>query len=204
MKIQEILITEIPTYKEPSQFYKDGGKDLYKQFRNTFPNWPEQVIRDIYNQTSPGANTDIMTPIRQGVPASQAFIDYFTAKKHGRDAGTGLTTEQLKKVFLDGKWTKRILDVNPGDFTQHSRNRMIKRNFLKTPGQDEDPARVKRAQGNARGDGSNEAVTLIQTQQGLALWEGFHRTMSILALGDNGKDPTQWNKIKLQAWVVSV
>ena len=34
------------------------------------------------------------------------------------------------------------------------------------------------------------------------LLEGWHRTMAILSLGDNGeKDPTKWNKIKIKAYV---
>lgn len=201
MRIYEITITEIPTYNDPAEFYT-GGKDLYQVFRKTFPGLPEQVANDMWNQTKPGSNPDITGQIKQGVPASQAFLDYFTAKKHGRDAGTGLTTEQLKKVLLKAKWAQRILQANPGDFTEHTKNKMIKRQFGIAPG--EDPTRIKRAQSLAKGDGTNEAVTIIDTQQGYALWEGFHRTMSNLKLGDNGKDPTQWNKIKLRAWVGSI
>ena len=34
------------------------------------------------------------------------------------------------------------------------------------------------------------------------LLEGWHRTMAILSLGDNGNsDPTQWDKIKIKAYV---
>jgi|APGre2960657444_1045066.scaffolds.fasta_scaffold143631_1 hypothetical protein len=208
MKIKEVTLKEVPVYKDPGRFYQGGGKGLYQQFRQTFPHWPEQVANDIYNQTSPGTNPDIMTLIKNGTPAAQVFLDYFTAKKTGRDAGTGLTTEQLKKVFLDGKWTRKILEVNPGNFTTHTLDRMKKRNFLRTPGSDEDPARMARAQQAARATaakGSNEPVTVIKTQQGLVLWEGFHRTMSILAQGENGNpDPTKWNPVKLQAWVVEV
>ena len=208
MKIKEVTLQELPVYKEPGRFYQGGGKGLYQQFRQTFPNWPEQVANDIYNQTSPGTNPDIMSPIKNGTPPAEVFLDYFTAKKSGRDAGTGLTTEQLKKVFIDGKWTKKILQVNPKNFTAHTLERMKKRNFLRTPGPDEDPARMARAQQAALATatkGSNEPVTIIKTQQGLVLWEGFHRTMSILAQGDNGNtDPTKWNPVKLQAWVVEV
>ena len=52
--------------------------------------------------------------------------------------------------------------------------------------------------------GSNEAVTIIEKNGKYILWEGFHRTMSILALGDNGNDPTKWNNIKIKAWVVKI
>ena len=34
------------------------------------------------------------------------------------------------------------------------------------------------------------------------LLEGWHRTMAILSLGDNGEaEPTKWNKIKIKAYV---
>jgi len=199
-------LQELPAYKDPGQFYQGGGKELYQHYRDTFPLWPEQVAKDIYNQTSPGTNPDIMTPIKNGADPKKVFLDYFTAKKSGRDAGTGLTTAQLTAVLTQGTWTKQILQVNPGDFAAHSLERMKQRNFLKTAGPDEDPVRIARAQQTAKKTvirGSNEAVTIIQTSQGLVLWEGFHRTMSILAQGDNGNpDPTKWNKVKLQAWVV--
>jgi len=201
MKIIEVVP---PVYKSDAEFYA-GGKELYLQYRAAFPLWPEQVAKDIYNQTQPGTNPDIMTPIKNGADPKQVFLDYFTGKKLGKDPLTGLNTAQLTAALTKGKWSKKVLTVNPGDFTDHSLSKMIKRNFLRTAGQDEDPERIARGRKFAQATaatGNNEPVTLIRAPQGLVLWEGWHRTMSILAQGDNGNaDPTTWNKVKLNAFV---
>ena len=190
-----------PVYKQPSHFYA-GGKQMYKMFRQAFPNLPEHVANDIYNQTSPGTNPDIVNNIKQGVDPKKAFLDYFSGKTLGfaKDPATNLSQADWRKVLLHGRWKQQILTVNPGDFAATSLNRMRSRNFGVNPG--ENPERIQRQQAAAKGDGSNEPVTIIKTRQGLVLWEGFHRTMSILSLGRNGDDPQKWNKVKLRAWVV--
>ena len=192
----------IPVYKDPSQFYA-GGKKIYKLFRNAFPNLPEHVANDIYNQTSPGTNEIILNAINQGEDPKQVFLNYYSGVSFNfsKDPGTNLTPDQLKKILLNGRWQLKIISVNPADFNEYSRNRMIKRNFGINP--DEDPVRIQRQQSTVKGDGTNEPVTIIQTQSGYVLWEGFHRTMSILLLGKNGDDPLKWNKVKLRAWVVT-
>ena len=202
MKKQGVAEGTIPVYKEPSQFYA-GGKKIYKLFRNAFPNLPEHVANDIYNQTSPGTNEKIINAINQGENPKQVFLNYYSGVSFNfsKDPGTNLTPDQFEKILLNGQWQLRIISVNPADFTEHSRNRMIQRNFGINP--DEDPVRIQRQQSRAKGDGTNEPVTIIQTQSGYVLWEGFHRTMSILVLGKNGDDPLKWNKVKLRAWVVT-
>lgn len=194
----------IPVYKSPSQFYAGAGKTLYKLFRNAFPNLPEHVANDIYNQTSPGTNDTIVNALKQGQDPKSVFLNYYSGItfNFSKDPGTSLTPQQMKTVLLNGRWRQKILTVNPADFAEHSRNRMVKRNFGINP--DEDPTRIQRQQSRAKGDGSNEPVIIIQTSNGLILWEGFHRTMSILALGKNGEDPLRWNKVKLRAWVVEI
>ncbi len=198
----EIDEDSIPVYKSPSQFYAGAGKNLYKLFRNTFPNLPEHVANDIYNQTSPGTNDTIVKAIKQGEDPKNVFLNYYSGSAFNfiKDPGTNLTPEQMKNVLLKGIWKQKILNVNPADFSEQSRNRMVKRNFGINP--DEDPTRIQRQQAKAKGDGSNEPVIIIQTSNGFTLWEGFHRTMSILALGKNGQDTLKWDKVKLRAWVV--
>jgi len=199
---QGVAEGSIPVYKSPSQFYA-GGKKIYQLFRSAFPNLPEHVANDIYNQTSPGTNETIINALNQGQDPKSVFLDYYTGVtfKFKQDPGTKLTPEQLKKILLNGKWKQQILLVNPADFSEHSRNRMIQRNFGVNP--DEDSIRIQRQQAKAKGDGSNEPVTIIQTSSGFVLWEGFHRTMSILSVGKNGNDPLKWNKVKLRSWVVT-
>jgi len=205
MKIIEVVA---PVYKSDAEFYA-GGKELYQQYRAAFPRWPEQVAKDIYNQTQPGTNPDIITPIKNGADPKQVFLDYFTGKKLGKgkvDALTGLNTAQLTAALTKGTWSEEVLTVNPGDFAAHTLNKMKQRNFLRTAGPDEDPVRIARGRQFAQATaatGNNEPVTLIRTREKkLVLWEGWHRTMSILALGDNGNaDPTKWDKVKLKAFV---
>ena len=183
MKINEVLIKEIPTYADPSQFYAGGGKDLYQEFRKTFPKLPEKVADDIWHQKQPGKDPLVTNQLKKGVEASKAFISYFTGRLFsagGGDPLTGLTSEQLEKVLLEAIWQSRMLEVNPASFTEHSRNKMIKRNFGSAPG--EDPVRIKRA------GMSNDPVTLIESTQqgGYIMWEGWHRTMVKLKSGSDG------------------
>jgi hypothetical protein len=203
---EEVTVDEgsIPVYNPPSQFYAGAGKTLYKLFRNAFPNLPEHVANDIYNQTLPGTNDTIVNAIKKGEDPKNVFLNYYSGVTFNfvKDPGTNLTSDQMKNVLLKGIWKQKILNVNPADFSEHSRNRMIKRNF--GVNHNEDPTRIQRQQSGARSDGSNEPVIIIQTSDGLTLWEGFHRTMSILALGRNGEDPLRWNKVKLRAWVVEI
>ena len=50
--------------------------------------------------------------------------------------------------------------------------------------------------------GTNEPVIMLNKGGEFRLLEGWHRTMAILSLGDNGeKDPTKWKKIKIKAYV---
>lgn len=202
--IEQIDEGSIPVHKSPSQFYAGAGKALYRLFRTAFPRLPEYVANDIYNQTSPGTNDTIVNAIKQGEDPKDVFLNYYSGATFNfvKDPGTNLTPDQLKNILLRGIWKQEILNVNPADFSEHSRNRMIKRNFGVNP--DEDPNRIQRQQSSARGDGSNEPVIIIRASNKLTLWEGFHRTMSILALGRNGTDPLRWDKVKLRAWVVTL
>ena len=53
-----------------------------------------------------------------------------------------------------------------------------------------------------RSDGNNEPVILLQNPDGnYELVEGWHRTMSILKMGDNGEDVKNWDKVKLRAFI---
>ena len=202
MKINEVLIKEIPTYADPEKFYA-GGKDLYQAFKNTFPKLPEKVADDIWHQKQPGTDPRVINQLKQGVPEEEAFITLMTGKEflndQGKDPLTNLTPEQLKKVLLEAIWAEKMLRVNPGSFTEHSRNKMIERNFGSASG--EDPVRIKRA------GMSNDPVTLIKSTQqgGYIMWEGWHRTMAKLKSGSDGTNNyANWEPVDLNAWVASV
>ena len=52
--------------------------------------------------------------------------------------------------------------------------------------------------------GTNESVIVLKLGNKFRLLEGWHRTMAILSLGNNGEsDPTKWNKIKIKAYVAT-
>ena len=48
----------------------------------------------------------------------------------------------------------------------------------------------------------NEPVIVERLSNGkYKLLEGWHRTMSILLLGDNGEDIKNWDKVKIRSFV---
>ena len=53
----------------------------------------------------------------------------------------------------------------------------------------------------AVGDGTNEPVILHKNGNKYILIEGWHRTMAILTLGDNGDHPDTWPTQKIKAYV---
>ena len=72
-------------------------------------------------------------------------------------------------------------------------------NSFDVPGDEE---RMKTQMSMRRSDGNNEPVILLRNPNGkYKLNEGWHRTMSILKMGDNGEDIKNWDKVKLRAFV---
>ena len=50
--------------------------------------------------------------------------------------------------------------------------------------------------------GKNEPVIVLDNSSKLKLVEGWHRTMAILGLGNNGDDdPLKWDDVELRMWV---
>tara|TARA_Y100001934_G_C12069827_1_gene639473 strand:+ start:146 stop:706 length:561 start_codon:yes stop_codon:yes gene_type:complete len=108
--------------------------------------------------------------------------------------------------WVDIKWKKQILEVNASDFTKKNIRSMMSRKFGDAnPGKvPDEERRVKLQRKFAREipQGKNEPVIVLDNGRELKLVEGWHRTMAILSLGNNGEaDPTKWNKVKLKAWV---
>ncbi len=108
--------------------------------------------------------------------------------------------------WVDIKWKLKVLEVNLSDFTKRNRQMIIKRKFgnanpNKVP---DDEARTEYQKKLAKKlkPGTNEPVVILDNGAEFKLVEGWHRTMAILSLGDNGNsNPLKWDKIKLKAWV---
>jgi len=68
---------------------------------------------------------------------------------------------------------------------------------------DEHRMQVQSGLARSKPQGENEPIIVIKAVDGYRLWEGWHRTMSMLRLGDNGRDPGDWTRVKINAWVGS-
>lgn len=120
-----------------------------------------------------------------------------------------LDEDDIKDIFKDWiniKWEKQVLTLNASDFTKANQKTMIKRKFgdanpNKVP-DDEERTEYQRQLAKKLKPGTNEPVIVLNKGTEYRLLEGWHRTMAILSLGNNGeKDPKNWNKIKIKAWV---
>jgi len=106
--------------------------------------------------------------------------------------------------FLKGPWKLQILNVNPEDFDERTLNAFSERDFgnVNTYQVPDDEERTQTQRDIAKGDGTNEPVIVEKKPDGkYELIEGWHRTMSILLLGDNGEDLKNWGKVKIRAFV---
>lgn len=108
--------------------------------------------------------------------------------------------------WVDIKWKLKVLEVNPNNFTKENLKKMIQRKFgnanpNKVP-DDEKRTDYQQKLAKKLKPGTNEPVIILNKGNELKLLEGWHRTMAILSLGNNGEsDPRKWNKIKIKAWI---
>jgi len=108
--------------------------------------------------------------------------------------------------WIDVKWKLKVIEVSPSNFTKKNLQNMIQRKFgnanpSKIP-DDEKRTEYQRDLAKKLKPGTNEPVIILSNGNELKLLEGWHRTMAILSLGNNGENnPTKWNKIKIKAWI---
>jgi hypothetical protein len=104
-------------------------------------------------------------------------------------------------------WKLQVLEVNPSDFAPETQVRFNERKFgaMNPHGVPDDEQRMQFQARLAKNTqpGHNEPVIVIKAVDGYRLWEGWHRTMNILKLGDNGGPPGAWDRVKINAWVGS-
>lgn len=171
VQILKEQITSIPVHN-----ISKSTRKVYELFKKQYPNVPEYVIMDFLNDK-----------------------DYSSFSKY--EILKGLS--EIPKYVIKN-YDLKILYVNPMDFTDSTVEWFINRDFgdtveLAVP---DDEERTKRQRDMARADGRNEPIVVLQHPDGkYELFEGWHRTMSILKLGDNGEDLKNWDKVKIRAFV---
>tara|TARA_B100002019_G_scaffold65832_1_gene56531 strand:- start:9737 stop:10297 length:561 start_codon:yes stop_codon:yes gene_type:complete len=117
--------------------------------------------------------------------------------------------DELEYEFEDWvniKWKLKVLTVNPSDFTKNNQKTMISRKFgdlnPNNVPDDEERTEFQRKLAKKLKPGTNEPVIVLSKGTEYRLLEGWHRTMAILSLGNNGEtDPTKWNRVKIKAYV---
>lgn len=164
-------VTSIPIHN-----ISKSAEKVYRKIKSIYPNVPEYIIKDYLNNKdySGFSNYEIM----KGIHNLPGFI--------------------VKNYKL------KILNVNPLDFTDETVDWFIERNFGENPEPSipDDKKRTRLQRKFARSDGRNEPIVVIKRKDGkYELIEGWHRTMAILRLGDNGEDLKSWSKVKIRAFV---
>lgn len=162
--------------------------ETYGILLGVFDNMPEYVFNDFVMSDKGFFQKELKKILRKNPDADEEDIAY-----QFRD-------------WVDIKWKLDALEVNLSDFTKKNRDMIIKRKFGNAnPGKvPDEEKRVKLQQKLAKElkPGKNEPVIVLDGGKELKLVEGWHRTMAILSLGNNGEtDPTKWDSVKLKAWV---
>lgn len=177
-------VKSIPIYKEQNPY-----KKIYANLKKSFKNTPEYVLKDFYINQILG-NKDVLNNIinnLNGNPIPTINNWYYN--------------------YLNGPWELKIIKVNPEDFDDNTINGFLDRDFgnentYQVKG-DEERTQLQRTL--ASKDATNEPIIVIYDNKSkkYRLIEGWHRTMSILLLGDNGEDLKNWEKVKIRAFVLS-
>lgn len=184
--LRESFLSEgIPIYRE---YEPNTDKKLYDRLKKYYTSTPEYVLKDIfYNNLVPNAMEDINKNY-YGDPV--LFLARFDGGYWDR--------------FLRGPWKLEILNVNPEDFDDRTVNAFLERDFGNIDSYlvPKDEERTETQRRLAKSTGMNEPVIVDRKPNGkYELIEGWHRTMSILLLGNNGEDLKNWDKVKIRAFV---
>ena len=162
--------------------------ETYAVLLGVFDNMPEYVFNDFVMSDKGFFQKELRKILKKDPEADEDDIAY-----QFRD-------------WVDIKWKLTVREVNLSDFTKKTRDMMIKRKFGDVnPGRVPDEERRVKFQRDLAKQlrpGKNEPVIVLDGGKELKLVEGWHRTMAILSLGNNGEtDPTKWDSVKLKAWV---
>ena len=164
------------------------SNETYEILLGVFDNMPEYVFNDFVMSDKGFFQKELKKILRKDPDADEEDIAY-----QFRD-------------WVDIKWKLDVLEVNLSDFTKKTQAMIVKRKFGDAnPGKVPDEERrvkLQRKFAKELKPGKNEPVVVLSKGGEFKLVEGWHRTMAILSLGNNGNsDPTEWDTIKLKAWV---
>lgn len=196
-------VTSIPIYKD-----NNPHKRIYEKMRREFPDTPEYVLQDYYRNI-------ILMRAAGHRPAMKDILNTYNGDPIPYIKGDG---NGWWYNYLKGPWKLQVLNVNPMDFDKRTVRAFEQRDFgnINAYNVPNDEERMDTQMSMRRDDGMNEPVIILQNPDGTyQLIEGWHRTMSILKMGDKPtKDyddelwdeeiPTElkdWDKVKLRAFV---
>lgn len=165
--------------------HKTINWDIYVNFSNRFPNTPEYVKEEIFRSLI-DSKPDVVAEIK--------------TRYHG-DPIMAIGKKYID--ILNSNWKIEVVCVNPDDFNDSTLQAFEEREFgdKNSYQVEDDKIRTEYQRKIAKTDGTNEPVILLKTPTGYEVLEGWHRTMAILRLGDNGEDYKNWNKVKIKAWI---
>jgi hypothetical protein len=187
MKFSDILKEGIPIYGE---YESNINKKILDKLKSYYNNTPEYVLNDIFNTNIKQHTNDI---IKNYYNDPVLFLARFDGGYWDR--------------FLKGPWNLEIINVNPEDFDDNTVNAFLERDFGNIDSYlvPKDEERTSTQRRLAKPTGMNEPVIVERNPNGkYELIEGWHRTMSILLLGNNGEDLKNWDKVKIRAFVRDV
>ena len=202
-------VTSIPIYKD-----NNPHKRIYEKMRREFPNTPEYVLQDYYRNI-------ILMRAPGHRPAMKDILNTYNGDPIPYIKGDG---NGWWYKYLKGPWKLHVLNVNPMDFDKRTVRAFEQRDFgnINAYNVPNDEERMDTQMSMRRDDGMNEPVIILQNPDGTyQLIEGWHRTMSILKMGDKPNEnyydeddyndelwdeetPTElkdWDKVKLRAFV---
>ena len=162
--------------------------ETYAILLGVFHNMPEYVFNDFVMSDKGFFQKELKKILRKDPDADEEDI-----------------AEQFRD-WVDIKWKLDVRTVNLSDFTKRTRSMIIKRKFGDAnPGKvpnEEERVKLQRRLAREHKPGKNEPVIVLDSGSELKLVDGWHRTMAILGLGNNGKeDPLKWDEVELRMWV---
>lgn len=176
------------------------------------------LLKDILNEISSNKSYEILSGVFSDTP-KYVFDDFVMSKN-------GFFQKELEKIlrknpdadeddvayefndWIELSWKEQVLKLNASDFTKENQKTMMQRKFGNANPNDvpndEERTEYQRKLAKKLKPGTNESVIVLKLGNKFRLLEGWHRTMAILSLGNNGEtDPTKWSKIKIKAYVAT-
>ena len=165
-----------------------SNNETWQILSNVFHNMPPYVFKDFVMSPNGFFQTELNKILKNEPTADEDDIAYEF------------------EDWVNIKWKLKVLELSPRNFTKENLKTMMQRKFgdanpNKVP-DDEKRIEYQRKLAKKLKPGTNEPVILLNKGNEYRLLEGWHRTMAILSLGNNGEtNPIDWNKIKIKAWI---